>query len=292
MDFEHEPSAVGTRGLEFTVTNGQVTAIQAVEGSRTFPLRLPSDATFAVSAQTITETIAGAHAITVLTYAPETANPSLYMLSGETETILTPTTTPSTGVTAGYSFTLANGAVTAEQYTVTGPHGTYTSPASLPADAVFTSDASGVTETRVDGNTVETVHFVQPSGSSLYAVASVSTAFVSAGSATTLLSVEPHDRLEFTFGAAGAVTTVQSLGATGTATTLTPDANTTFTELAPGYVEELHTHGGHTSYEVFYAGANSGGIYTEVAHGGGSTIDLVGLQAQLAQLPQAVEGII
>jgi hypothetical protein len=47
------------------------------------------------------------------------------------------------------------------------------------------------------------------------------------------------------------------------------------------------THGSQTSYVVFYEASGSG-PYTEIAHGHGSSVDLVGLKAQLAQLPSSI----
>jgi hypothetical protein len=62
--------------------------------------------------------------------------------------------------------------------------------------------------------------------------------------------------------------------------------------LAAGFVQETTTFGAHSAYEIFYEGSGSGGIYTEVAHGSGVSVDLVGLQAQLAQLPAAVSALV
>ena len=139
-------------------------------------------------------------------------------------------------------------------------------------------------ETFAAGNTVETIKFVQPTAGGPYAVASTSTSFILPGTATTALSVNAFDQLKFTI-ANGAVTAVAHVGATGTATTFTPDSHTTFKVLAPGYVQETVTFGTHSSYEVFYAGSGAAGISTEVAHGSGTTVDLVGLQAQMSHLP-------
>jgi len=47
------------------------------------------------------------------------------------------------------------------------------------------------------------------------------------------------------------------------------------------------TVGTHSAYEVFHDG-NGDGIYTAVAHGTGTTVDLVGLKAQLLPSIEAV----
>ncbi len=142
------------------------------------------------------------------------------------------------------------------------------------------------------GNGVATIQFVQPTGSTLYAVGSVTEAIIQANGASTLLSVNPYDRAEFTIDSSGTVTQVQSVSPTGTVATVTPNSHTTFTQLAPGFVQETVTYGSHASYVVFSEGSGSGGIYTEVAHGSGSTVDLVGLQAQLAHLPASVGALV
>lgn len=279
------------QGFEFTVTNGQVTGMERVFGSFTFDLQLPSNATFAVGTNTVTETITGTSATEVIQYTAESGNSSLYQVSEDTVTFTNPSTTSSNGHTLGYSFTVSNGTVTAEQETVGISTHTFSFNVPIPPAAIFSVGSGTVTETLVQGNAVETIQFVQPSGSSLYAVASESTAFVQPGTATTLLSVNPYDRAEFTISN-GAVTQVQSVSPSGAVTTIVPNSHTTFTQLAPGFVEETTTFRSHSSYEVFYAGSGSNGIYTEVAHGSGTAVDLVGLQAQLAQLPSGINALV
>jgi hypothetical protein len=65
-------------------------------------------------------------------------------------------------------------------------------------------------------------------------------------------------------------------------------------EVTPGktnFVKEVISHNNSTSYVLFFqSSANSS--YTEIAHGTGSTIDLVGVQAQLNQLPAALLALI
>jgi hypothetical protein len=149
-----------------------------------------------------------------------------------------------------------------------------------------------VRETFAAGNAVETINFVQPAGSTLFAVASTSTSFVPQGAATTALGIEPFERAMFTLDGSGKVTAVQTVSPSGTATTVTPDSHVTFTQLAPGYVEEVRAYGSHSSFEVFFSGSGSNGTYTAIAEGNGSTVDLVGLQAQVAALPSAVSTVI
>ncbi len=110
------------------------------------------------------------------------------------------------------------------------------------------------------------------------------------GTATTQLSIESSDRASFTISSAGVVTAVDSISPSGTSTALTIPSTVSYTQLATGFVEENITHGGSSHYVIYYD-ASGGGIYTEVAHGTG-TVDLIGLKAQLAELPSAVSALI
>lgn len=160
----------------------------------------------------------------------------------------------------------------------------------LPPDGQFTTGSGGVTETLIDGNAVQTIQYASEANG-LFAVSSVSTSYVDAGSATTHLWVNPYDRAEFTISN-GSVTAVEAVNQQGVATPITQNSHTTYTSLAPGYVEAVTTFGSHSDYEVFYSGQDSGGVYTEVAHGSGSSVDLAGLETQIGQLPQATEWLI
>ena len=292
-DASSSAGSTDTRGLEFTISNGEVTAVSEVVGSHTFDLQIPQNATFAVGTGSITETLTGTHTTTVLTFTPESSGASLYQLSSTTTTIASPSTTTANGATAGIDFTIANGAtVTGETQSYANGSQTFTHTIHIPADASFTVGSGTVTETLVRGNAVETLNYVQPSGGTLYTLASETTTYVSAQGSTTQLSVQPNDRLEFTIDASGAVTGVERVDADGTTTAITPGSHTSFTQLQAGYVEEINTYGSHTSNEVYYAGSQANGVYTEVAHGSGSTVDVTGLSTQIASLPASVGWII
>jgi hypothetical protein len=90
--------------------------------------------------------------------------------------------------------------------------------------------------------------------------------------------------MEFTIDSSGSVTQAQRLDAHGGAHVVA-NPNATFTELTSNgaYVEKLITHGSTTSFQVFYEGQSTHGVYTEIAHGSGSTVDLAGLQSQVGQ---------
>lgn len=166
---------------------------------------------------------------------------------------------------------------------VTEGSGTSTHSHTLRTDATttFSVSASGaVTETSVHDNVVETTTYVAVGTTGLYAVSANSETFIQSGAATTLLDLEPHDRLEFTISATSVVSDPLQVKSDGTTKAVTASASTTYTLLEAGYVLEVHTRGGHSSYEVYHDG-NGDGIYTEVAHGSGATVDLVGLKAQI-----------
>jgi hypothetical protein len=270
-----------TQTFEFTVSNDQVTAEAVVFGQHTEAIRIPGDAAFTVTGSTISETITGAHAVDTTTFTPETASPALFQISAQTQTVTSPSTTDADGHVFGYSFTVANGAVTAEQV-VTGASAAAAHIHDLcaPPDASFAVSGADVTETVVQGHEVEVSTFAPSGTMGLFALASRTESFIPVGAATTQLSVDPFERDAFTFGPSGSVATVSQVHADGTTTAITPHSDETFSLLAPGLVEETVTHGSHTTFEVFDDG-NGDGVYTAVAHGEGSTVDLASLQAQL-----------
>ncbi|MDE2486841.1 MAG: hypothetical protein KGO51_05525 [Alphaproteobacteria bacterium] len=275
--------------FQFTVANNTVTAMNEVIGSRTLSLHIPGDATFAVGSGTVTETLAGEHGTTTLDFQADAANSSRYDLTSITHDF-------SAGApqedAAAYSFTIANGAVTAEQVTRTDDGRSFTHDVTPPPDATFTVGSGAVTETFVAGHAVETLQFVQATSGVAYALASETTSFVLPDGAATLLNVEPFERMQFTIASDGTVTGEARVAPDGTVSAFTPDGHTSFTQLAPGFVEAARTDGAHTSFEVFYAGSGANGTYTAIAEGTGASVDLVGLQHQLAQLPTAAAAVI
>jgi len=260
-----------TEGFKFVITNGAVTAMSRVDGTHTANLHLPSNATFSVSGSTVTETLTGTKGTETLQFVQDASDATLYHLGSDVQTF----NAGSSG--SAYTFTITNGAVTGIEH-VLGTK-SHSEPIDPTSKYVVGSDGK-IVETSVHDNVVETVTYVAGSTAGQYVVASDARSFVQAGSATTLLDVEGCDRAKFTIDASGAVTQVQQVKFDGSASTLTVGSNTTYKQLEAGYVVEIHTRGSHTSYEVFHDG-NGDGVYTEVAHGSGSTVDLVGLKAQI-----------
>jgi len=272
-----------TPNISFTLVNNAVTGMSQSMGTKSFTVKLPSNATFSVAQpNTVTETIKGSTTTEVVKYVAP-AGSSKYLVAQDTVTFAKPTTTLSNGMTNGYSFTITNGAVTAQQHVMgTSAHTTTHNDALLPS-TLASSSSGGVTKTQVLGNAVVTTKFVQPAAGGLYAVASVNSDFIDAGNSKTLLSVNPMDRMMFTVSG-GKVVQAQQVSSSGTTKTIA-DTHITFSVLAPSFVQETITFGNHSSYEVYYQGSNAKGVYMEVAHGTGTTVDLVGLQAQLSHIP-------
>ncbi len=284
---------VTPQGFGFTITGGQVTAMDEVFGTLTFSLNLPDNATFSVNttANTITETLAGTTATETVVYSAEPTNTSLYEVSQETTTFTNPTTTTASGATKGYAFTIVNGQVTGMQEVFSNATFSHTETEQTSPATLFSVNGTTITETSIHGNTIETTSFTQPTGSSLYAIASESSTIILPGTATTLLSVNPNDRVDFTIGTSGNVTQVQAVSSNGVITTITPPSNVTFSQISPGFVQETATVGTNSYFELFYQGS-TGAPYTEIAHGAGTTIDLVGVKAQLAEIPAALLSLI
>lgn len=272
-----------SNSFQFTIASGQVTGEQVVRGSHVETVHIPKDATFTVGTGTVTETLAGSHVTEVTQFTADPLHAGAYLISSETGTVASPTTTDAKGHVHGFSFTIAGGVVTAEQV-VEGSSATSTHSHNLPLDpgAQFQVSGATVTETAVRGNEIEVTTFVPSGSAGLYAMSSETTTFIPVGSATTALSVEPHERDEFTFDSAGGVSAIQKVHADGTTSAYVPGSHESFAQAAPGFVVETITHGTATAYEVFHDG-NGDGIYTAVAHGTG-TLDLAGLKLQLASI--------
>jgi hypothetical protein len=263
--------------FQFTIADGKVTAMQAVMGRHAIGLPVPKGASFTVDADTVTQTLKLGGATQVITYAHETGSTTLYNISEVTTTYTNLST-----AREGYAFNVYDGVVSGGEH-VTINHGhTRVEASQTPLDTIYSGGSGLITEQYLQGNVVTTTTFTQPAGSSLYAVSSVEKTIVDPGAATTLLDVDPSSRAEFTFDASGAVTQAQELDPRGGLHTVT-DSHVTFTQLAPGYVEEVTIRGSSTSYAVYFEGTSGEGIYTEIAHGRGSTVDLAGLQAQVEQ---------
>lgn len=275
-------------GYNFTITNGTVTGMSEVFGSNSLKLRLPSNATFSVDATTsaVTETTTGTKVTETIQYVLDPTTAGLYHVGIDTQTYATPTTTTARGDVNGVSFVISNGAVTGMQSVKGGAGHTQTHSLFIAPGSSFSVGTDTVTETVVQGNSVETLKYVSSGTAGLYAMASDSIAYVQVGSAKTRLDVNSLDRIKFTIDAAGAVTSEQLVGPDGTLGTLktlplsNSHATIAFTQAEAGTVVETISNGIHSSYVVFHDG-NHDGIYTEVASGVGTTVDLVGLHAQI-----------
>jgi hypothetical protein len=270
--------------FQFTISNDQVTGMAEVWHGHARPLHIPSSAVFTIGTGTVSESLTFQNSSETINFTQSQSDPTLYNIASETLTITNPTTTSWHGSSFGYAFTVTGDAVTGMQAVWShGEHGhSHTQNLMLSPGSSFAINGGAITETLVHGVEVDTITFVQPTGSTLYAVSSETSTFIDPGTATTQLSVNPFDRDAFAI-TAGVVTGVQKVALDGTLTTVTPHDGVSFSVLGTGLVEESITHGSHAMYEVFYD-PTGGGVYTEVAHGMGATVDLAGLQAQLSQL--------
>ncbi len=274
-------------GYEFTISNGQVTGMEWTNGWRSFDLRVPANASFNVgaNASTVTETITAASSTQTIQYALDPNHAGLYYVDAEAVTLANPSITTAWGTLHGYTFTTANGAVTGMQEVL----GSRVFNLSLAPTASFSVDGAlhTVTETLVRGNTVETTTFLSPDGGSTYAVAARATDYIFAGTSATDLWVQPYDRDMFSFDAAGNITQAHAVRADGSMVPIAPNPAVAFTKLAEGFVLETVNWGWLGHHEVYHDG-NGDGIYTSIAQGPGTTIDLVGLQSQLTPAIDAV----
>jgi hypothetical protein len=282
---DNEANPLQDLDFQFTVTGGQVTAMQAVLGSQSFDRPLLNNATFTVGTDTVTETLTNLDSTKVVTYTQDAGSSTLYDKSDVTLTFTHPSTAD-----GGFAFTVNNNVVTAEQHVETANGHSQSENVHISLDAVTTLGTGVITEQWVKGDEVDTVTFTQPTGSTLYAVSSIEKTFIDEGAATTALDVNPKHRLEFTIDSSGNVTQAEHLTPQGNLYAVT-NPNVSFTQLAPGYVEKLITNGSETSYAVFYQGQGGNGIYTEIAHGSGSTVDLAGLQSQVTEAEHLLKSV-
>jgi len=257
----------------FTISDGQVTGVEHVIGSRTIATGLPANATFTVGTDTVMETLTRGATTATLTWTVDASDAGLYHLTQEVRSFdTTAANTPT------YGFTVTNGAVTAMTQTFGSSGWTHSVAVADLAASVFTVDGSTVTETAIRGNTLETQQFTTTDGTT-YKLASETLSVIPVGTATTALDVEPYERMRFTFSG-DTVTAAQSVKPDGTTVDVHLGSTVKYAQAAARYVVETITRGGHSYYEVFHDG-NGDGIYTAVAHGQGTTVDLVGLQAQI-----------
>ena len=269
-----------TEGYKFVIANGAVTGLSRVDGTHTSTLRLPTDASFTIGTSGITETRSTTKATETIQFVQDATDSSLYHIASDLLVFNTSTSSANNA----YTFTISNGAVTAQQHV----HGSSTNSETLSPTSKFVVGSDGkIVETTIHDNVIETITYVAGSTAGQYVIASDAKTFVQVGSATTALDVEACDRTKFTIDASGAVTQVQQVKLDGSASTQTLGSNVSYKQLEAGYVLEVLTRGSHTSYEVYHDG-NGDGIYTEVAHGSGSTVDLIGLKAQISATIDAV----
>ncbi|MCS0633168.1 hypothetical protein NX786_27920 [Telluria mixta] len=275
---DHSPAGrladeLASGDVRFTISNGQVTGLEHVIGSRTIAAGPPADATFTVGTGTVTETLTRGTATATLTYTVDADDAGLYHLTQEVRSFdTTAATTPT------YGFTVSGGAVTAMTQTFGTSGWAHSVAVGDLAASVFTVEGSTVTETAIRGNTLATLRYTTTDGTT-YKLASETLTVVPVGTAQTALDVEPYERMRFTFDGA-TVSAAQSVKADGTAVDVHLGTTVAYALAAAGYVVETITRGNHSYYEVFHDG-NGDGIYTAVAHGQGTTVDLVGLQSQI-----------
>jgi hypothetical protein len=284
---DHEADQRRDLDYQFTIDAGHVTAMQQVVGGQAYDLPLPDKATssFGVGTNTVTETLLKPNSATVIVYVQEAGSTTLYDKADVTTTFTDPSTAH-----GGYAFAFdSSGAVTAEQRAEVEHGHTHAETVHLPLDAVFSVSSGAVTEQYAKGNEIDTISFAQPSGSTLYAVQYVEKTYIDAGAATTSLDVDADDRMTFSFDSSGAVTQAQRIDPHGGAHTVA-GSHVAFIQLGAdnSYVEKVTTHGSHSEYAVYYAGQSTNGVYTEIAHGAGSTVDLAGLQAQVHAAEQVL----
>ena len=290
------PNSNASISYGFTISGNTVSAMSISKGTNSHTLKLPSNATFNASSdggvQSVTETLNNNNGTEVIVYKALSSGSNSFVITSDTLNVTTPSVSNGSLV-MGVSFNSVNGVITGMTENTTYKGKTSTHLIYSDSDSVFVKNSDGsVTQTFVEGNSIIATKYVQPStnnSSSLYAVASTQTTYVSVGTAKTNLSVNPDNQLILTL-TGNSVTGVQTLSSNGVKTSVNLPSSITFQEVTAGktnLIEELITHNSNTSF-ILYLQSGTGSTYTEIAHGAGSSIDLVGIQAQLNQIPSAV----
>jgi len=259
--------------VRFRIQGGRVTGVEHVVGCRAIATGLPANATFIVGAGTVTETLTSGATTATLTWTADPHDPTLYHLTHEIRTFDTTSADMPT-----FGFMLRGGTVAAMTQTFGATGGTHTVDVARLVASAFTVDGNTVTETTIRGNTLVTLMFTTTDGTT-YKLATETLCVVPAGPAATVLDVEPYERMRFTFSG-DTVTLAHAVKMDGSTIAVPPHAGVTYTRPAAGYVVETIRRGTDTFYEVFHDGRGDG-VYTAVAHGTGTTVDLAGLQAQI-----------
>ena len=274
---------------QFTISGGTVTGEDVVFGNgHTHTVSLSSSDSFTVGTGTVTETVTSDTGTATIQFSLESGSTTNYQVTERSFVYTDPTGALPDGGTLTYGFTISGTSVTGETETITFGGQSFTRTVHIPDDAVLTTGFASVTEDWVSGNQVRSVTYNElAGGKGVYVVSESSSTLVDPGSATTLLDVKPDRQAMFTTDSSGNVTAAEFVNPDGHTVTVSADQHIAFTVLATGYVEETKTWGSHSSYIVYYDGSGHG-TYTDVAHGSGTTVDLVGLKAQIAELPAAL----
>jgi hypothetical protein len=275
--FEQEKAAMAKQQpAGVTLDDSNVAGIPTVGGGH-FGTTLPQDVSYNVGAGTITETLIGSDATTVVVFVPDAGSTTHYHAADVSTTF-----TNLDKIKGGFSFGMEGGLIASVQRIDVYGGQAEVVKIDLPLDVAFKSSGDIVVEQYIKGSELDTIVFTRKAGSDLYVRESAEKTFIDPGSASTVLDVHPMDRMVFTFDAEGDVAKAKHMSAEGDLQKVT-DAHITFTRLSenPSFVEMVTTRGTQSSYVVYYEGQSGAGVYTEVAHGSGSTVDLAGLQSQV-----------
>jgi hypothetical protein len=182
------------------------------------------------------------------------------------------------GLGDAFTFTINAGAVTAAKVTL--PGGTTIA---LPLTTGVTYSVSGtdVLATRSDPNGIDVLRYSDTDADGFYGVIASAHVQTSAPQVD-MLGFSHREAVSVTLGAAGVTSVSQKHwdGSTQVLLSGTVVPNNTSWTISNGLLVETHTQSnGPTSWEVFRDG-NADGVYTEVASGFGTMIDLVGVVAQ------------
>ena len=117
----HGQEGGGTFG--FTISGSSVTAMSAVNGTKSHALKIPANASFVASVvkgvASVTETITQPKSTETIVYGAESATSTAFHIVSDTVVVSAPTTTAANGSTVGFEFSSTNGTITDVQRTST-----------------------------------------------------------------------------------------------------------------------------------------------------------------------------
>ena len=131
----------------------------------------------------------------------------------------------------------------------------------------------------VDEHAINALDFVITGGTTPYAPLPASRILVQDGSGNAPATLEFLEHAKFVLDSDGNISQLQYVRSDGTVDTVTPSPQASLTKLDAGYVVVTVSDGTQNSFQLYYDSEGCG-IYSIVAHGTETAVELVGVKAE------------